>query len=277
MKRGILNIAGLLMALLMLASCNEQYRTYSQYSRKGTLSQKDSAAFFFYKNGDYERASFLFEELQAAYRGQARAKEILYHYAYAKFNSGFYVISAYYFDQYAKLYPADPKTPECTYMVAESYYRESAPSYLDQSFTNQAIEQYQLFINSYPYATQIGEANARINELRERLAKKQFDTAVLYFNREKYKAAVTTCQVMLEEFPDSRYREETRLYMIKAAYELAENSITTKKKNRYLDAVDYYERFIDSYPNSVFKKDAESTYLKTKKALGKISASQQGS
>lgn len=277
MNRGFLNLMGLLLALLLFASCNKEYRTYSQYSRKGSISQKDSAAFFYYKNGDYERAGFLFEELQAAYRGQERAKTILYHYAYAKFNSGLYVVSAYYFDQYAKLYPADPKTPECTYMVAESYYRESAPSYLDQSYTRQAIQQFQLFINNYPFAQQIGEANARINELRERLAKKQFDTAKQYFDREKYKAAVTSCQVMLEEFPDSRYREETRLYMLMAAFELAENSIPSKKRNRYLDAIDHYETFIDAYPNSVFKKEAENTFLKTKKALGRMTVDERDS
>ncbi len=272
MKKEFLLWIGTVLLGLTFFSCNPEFRKYSKYSRKGTISQKDSAAFFYYRQGDYERASFLFEELQAAYRGTARAKEILYHYSYAKFNSGQYVLSSYYFDQYVKLYPVDPKTPECTYMLAESYYRESAPSYLDQSYTQRAIQQFQLFINNYPYAKQIGEANARIKELRERLSKKAFNTAKLYYDLGRYKAAVTSFQVAMEEYPDSRYRERSMLYLVKSAFGLADNSVITKKRNRYLDAIDFYERFIDSYPNSVYRKEAENSYLKSKKGLGKLNA-----
>jgi len=263
--------------MMSMMSCSQAYREAGKMSRKGSLAEKDSAAFFYYRNGDYEKASFLFEELQPAYRGTTRAKEILYHYAYAKFNTGLYIVSSYQFDRYVKLFPADSKTPECTYMVAESYFRESAPSYLDQSFTTRAIEQYQLFINNYPDAQQIGEANARIKELRERLAKKEFDTAKLYYNLERYKAALTSFQTMMEEFPDSRYREESQLFLVRSAFKLAENSVISKKKNRYLDAIDHYERFVDSYPNSVYKKEAESTYIKIKKALGKFNVTTSGS
>ncbi|MEO0896281.1 MAG: outer membrane protein assembly factor BamD [Bacteroidota bacterium] len=276
MMKRFLGISLLAMVIMGMMSCSAEYRTNAKYTRKGTLSQKDSAAFFYYRNGDYEKASFLFEELQPAYRGTGRAKDILYHYAYAKFNSGLYIVSSYQFDRYAKLFPADEKTPECTYMVAESFFRESAPSYLDQSFTKKAIEQYQLFINNYPDATQIGEANERIKELRERLAKKEFDTAELYFDLENYKAAVSSFQTMMEEYPDSRYREEAQLFLVRSAFQLAENSVQEKRKNRYLDAIDFYERFVDAYPNSVFKKDAENTYLKIKKALGKLSANTTG-
>jgi outer membrane protein assembly factor BamD len=258
-------------ALLLFASCNKEYRTYAKYSRKGSISEKDSAAFFYYRNGDYEKASYLFEELQSAYRGSARAKDILYHYAYSKFNFGLYVVSAYYFDQYAKLYPADEKTPECTFMVGESYYREAAPYYLDQDYTRKAISQFQLYINNYPLSDQVKEANRRMTELRERLAMKSFETAKLYYKLESYKAAVTSFQVMMQEYPDSRYYEEAMLYLMKASFNLAEISVPSKKKNRYLDALDYYERFVDRYPSSVHAKEAESYFDKIKKALGRYS------
>ena len=67
----------------LLNACSPEIRQYNTYTRKGSISEKDSAAFFFYDRGDYEKASVLFEELQAAYRGSDRAKDSAYYYAQA--------------------------------------------------------------------------------------------------------------------------------------------------------------------------------------------------
>ena len=76
-------VLGLTALILSMTSCAPELRKYNQWSRKGTLAEKDSAAFFFYNRGDFDKAAFLFEELQAAYRGDDRARTILYHYAYS--------------------------------------------------------------------------------------------------------------------------------------------------------------------------------------------------
>ena len=262
---------------LTMASCSKEYKKYSQWSRKGTISQKDSAAFFFYKQGEYDKASYLLEELRATYRGSERAKTILYHYAYSKYNSGFYVLGAHFFEQFTQLYPNDDLTAECTFMIGYCYYLESDPYYLDQNYTTRGINQFQLFINTFPFSDKVEQSNELIATLRERLAQKELETAKLYYNTESYKAAVTSFEVFIREYPDSRYREEAHLMLVKSASSLADISIQSKKKNRYLDAIDWYEKFVDKYPNSVFTKDAEGFYLKSKKGLGKILASEQES
>jgi outer membrane protein assembly factor BamD len=263
------------LVLLLLQGCSAEYRQYNKWSRKGTLAQKDSAAFFYYEQGDYEKAAFLFEELRGAYRGDVRAKTILYHYAYSKYEDGFYVVAAYYFENYTQLYPNDERTPECLFMVGYCYYLESAPYYLDQEFTLKAITQLQLFINTYPQGDQVPRANVLIAQLRERLAKKEFETARLYYRIENYKAAVTAFKVMIQEYPDSKYREEGQYLLFESAAALANVSSDRRKKNRYLDAIDLYETFVDRYPDSEFLREAESTYIKTKRGLGKILAAQE--
>lgn len=255
---------------LLGGGCSQEYRTYNNYSRKGSLSERDSAAFFFYRQGNYEKAALLFEELQNDYRGSERAKEMLYYYAYSKYEFGLYIVGAYYFEQFYKLYPNDPRAAECLYMVAYCYFLESAPHYLDQEFTNRAINQFQLFINSFPYHERVADANESINQLRERLAHKSFETARLYYRLGKYRAAVTSFEVMMQDYPDSRYREEAQFLYFKSALLLAEVSTNRRKRNRYLDAVEYYERFIDKYPRSVFRKEAESLYQRARKGLEKL-------
>lgn len=277
MKWTLFLIVGSFVCLATFTSCSKEYKKYSQWSRKGTVSQKDSAAFYFYKKGDYEKAAFLFEDLRGTYRGSDRAKTVLYHYAYAKYNGAYYIIAAHYFEQYVQLYPGDALAEECNFMIAYCYYLESDPSYLDQGFTTKAINQFQLFINAYPFSDKVAQSNELMTSLRERLAKKEYETADLYFSVENYKAAVTAFEVFVQEYPDSRYREQAQLMLVKSAVLLAEVSIDRKKKNRYLDAIEWYERFVDKYPNSAYLKEAEGLYVKAKKDLGKILASENES
>ncbi|MEM7655670.1 MAG: outer membrane protein assembly factor BamD [Bacteroidota bacterium] len=258
--------------LIGMASCSKEYKKYSTWSRKGSISEKDSAAFFFYQRGDYEKAAFLFEDLRPAYRGTDRAKTIMYHYAYAKYHFGLYVVGAYYFEQFVKQFPNDDLTPECTFMIGYCYYLEAAPYQLDQTFTDKAIAQLQLFIDTYPYHEKVEDCNRLLIELRERKAQKEFESARLYYHVENYRAAVTAFDVMIQEFPDSRYREEAQFLWFKSAVRLADVSSSRRKKNRYLDALDQYQSFVDKYPNSPFLKEAEDLFVKAKRNLGKIMA-----
>ena len=127
MKTNLAFMLGIAMLLTALSSCAPELKKYNQYARKGTLSEKDSAAFYYYNQGDCDKASYLLEELQSAYRGQPRAKDVLYTYAYAKYKCGFNIIAAYYFEQFARLYPNEPRTPESSFMVGYCYSIECAP------------------------------------------------------------------------------------------------------------------------------------------------------
>lgn len=263
----------LLPLMIGLMACNKDLKKHVQYSRKGTIAEKDSAAMFFYtERKDYDKAGFLFEELRNAYRGQDRGKDMLYYFADCKYQTSFYILAAYYFEQYAQQYPNDPRTEECVFKVGYCYYLQAAPYYLDQDFTRKTLAQLQLFINAYPFSDKVDEANKLMTEMRERLAQKDFEAAKLYYNISYYTSAITALEVFSQEFPDSRYREEAEFLQFKSAVLLADQSTDRRKKNRYLDALELYEKFVDKYANSVFLKEAENLYIKAKKSLGKTEA-----
>ncbi len=265
----------LLMAAAVLGTngCSKEYKAMSHAVRKGSIVEKDSAAFYFYNRGDYEKASLLFDELVRVYRGQERAKDILYYYAYSRYNAKDYITATYHFEQFARLYLTDPRAEECQYMDAYCFYLQSAPSYLDQSSTNKAIQQFQFFANSYPYSRRTQDAANYITELRERLAKKEFDTAKLYYDLGNYRSAVSAYHTFIQEYPDSRYREESQFMLFQSAFMLADVSVAYKKKNRYLDALDYYQLFVEKFPTSALMKQATDINDKAHKAVEKI---QQG-
>lgn len=272
MKKHVFILGALVLAVLMVASCSAERRQMRKYLVRGTMAQKDSAAFYFYNNGDYEKAIFLFEELMGPKRGTPEYENLIYHYAWAKFKQKYYVVAAHYFEQYTKQFANSERAVECAYQHAYCFYLQSDPYYLDQTFTRKAIDQFQVFLVTHPESERTEKANQIINDLRERLAKKSFEQANLYYKVENYKASVTAFRVMMQEFPDSRYQEEAHAMLFRSMVGLADISTQRRKENRYLDAIDTYEQFVDRYPTSVFTRDLESLYAKAKKSLGRLRA-----
>jgi len=276
-RKLFLSVSTLFFLSTLFFSCSKEVRKYRKYSLKGTVAQQDSAAFFFYNREDYEKSAVLFEGLLGYYRASTRYQEILYYLAYSRYNQKRYLQASSHFEQFTKQFPSAERTEECAYMLALCYYNLSYPYYLDQSPTLKAMDQLQYFIVSYPYSDHVEQCNQYLSSLRERLAKKSLEQARLYYKTEDYIGAVTSFEVMIQEFPDSRYREEAQYMWFRSAAALADVSTQRRKENRYKDAIDLYEEFVDRYPNSPFIKDAEQVYAKVKLNLGEILAEQEES
>jgi outer membrane protein assembly factor BamD len=273
MRKILVILLVLFAAVAVLSSCGSEAKLrkrMNNYVKKGTIEQKDSAAYFFYNNESYEKASFMFEELMSLRRGDPRSADYLYHFAYCKYNQKLFISSSFYFEQYTQQYPSGEKFEESAFMVAYSYYLQSDPHFLDQEYTNKALNQFQAFVNIFPGSEKVKEANEIMSDLRERLAKKAFEQAKLYLKVSNYKAAVEAFKNLVRQYPDSRYREEAQFLLVKASVELASVSVISKRKNRFLDAIDYYQTFIDRFPNSIFVKEAENLYQKAQRGLGKV-------
>ncbi|MBX7243300.1 MAG: outer membrane protein assembly factor BamD [Bacteroidia bacterium] len=253
-----------------LLSCSKEVRVMNKYAKKGTIAQKDSAAAFFYKRKDWDKSSILMEELIGIMKTTPRGEEMMRDMAFAKFMMKEYVMASYYYDQFLRSYPNGKYAEDASFMESYCFYLNSDPSFLDQSYTTKAMESLQNFLNNYPKSARAGEASKYLTELRERKATKDFNQAKLYFDISNHKAAVYSLQTFVQEFPDSKFREEAEFMIVKAAVLLADQSIESKQVNRYKDAVEYYEKFIDRYPKSFYRKDAELIYEKARKALEKI-------
>lgn len=255
----------------LTAACTAEKKQMKNYALKGTVDQKDSAVTYYFENEDYQRASFILEEIMPRFRGQPHYEELMYLYAESKFKTKDYLVASHYYEQYTSLFPSNERAEECAFKHAYCFYLLSAPWYLDQSNTLKAIDKFQYFLVTYPASEKVKEADEIIVSLREQLARKSFEQASLYFKREMYKASVTAFENSMLEFPDSKYQEESNFMLFKSRVFLADNSTERRKRNRYLDAIDSYQKFVDKYPKSEFIKEAETLFVKTKKNLAKYS------
>ncbi len=259
-------IAGLtlIFCMVMLSSCSE----YNRLLKSTDYTKKYDAAIKYYEKKEYSKSLALLEELVSVYRGTSKGEKILYYYAYATYAVGDYILAGYHFSNFIKTFPASDKKEECAFMNAYCYYLESPRYSLDQSDTKSAIKELQSFINKYPDSKRKEECNNLIAKLRGKLEQKYYEISKQYFFLDDYKAAITSFDNVLKDFPDTKYREELMYLSIKASYVYASKSTLNKKPERLKSTIDAYNKFISYFPEkSRYFKDAEGYFSAAKKQL----------
>lgn len=214
-----------------------------------------------YEKGKYSKALILFDDLASKYRGRAEAEDLFYLIANTNYKLRDYTSARFHFKNFANTYPSSPRAEECRFMAAYCYYIESPRSSLDQENTRKAIDELQLFVNYYPESERAVEAGDLIQILRDKLEKKAFDNAKLYYNMgspDDFRAAVIAFENVLKQYPDTKYAEDIEYLVVRAQYEYADNSSPFKQESRFNDAIDYYDIFTNNYPESKYKSDLDN-------------------
>jgi outer membrane protein assembly factor BamD len=271
------HIALLFISILLLSSCSSKFM---KLQKKGTTEEKYQAANDYYKKGDYYKAGTLFEEIIPLLKGDSLAENSQFYNAYAQFQQKQYSMSAYLFKSFYSTYANSPLAEEAFYMYANSMFRDSPNFNLDQTNTLTAIESLQTFINTYPESKYAEACSQNLKDLRHRLEEKAYEKAKLYYKTSgvtiaNFKAAVVAIDNFERDFPDSEYIEELSFLKVQAQFELAEVSYETKQRERYTDAMRFYEEFIDKFPKSKYIKQAEKVYDGATKGLVNVAKYEQ--
>lgn len=256
-KSHLAYILSFLLISTAFISCKSEYQ---KVLKGNDIQKKYDYAVKSYNNGDYFKALELFEELVNVYRGSEQAEKIYFYYANCHYNLKDLTMASFHYKAFAEMYPRSQYAEEARYMNAYCYFSESPEFSLDQDNTYKAIEALQLFINMYPKSERVAECNLLIDRLRDKLQTKSYKNAVLYYNIGEYKSAIFAFKNSINDFPDSKYKEEMEFLTIKSSYLYAKMSVDDKKTERFLETIDYYQNFVDSYANSKYLKEAQEIH-----------------
>ncbi len=241
-----------LLAITLLASCKSEFERVRASGDPNLLYTK---AFEYYDNLEYLKAQALLELVMPSYRGKKEAEDIFMRYAFTYYHTGQYILASYYFNNFSQTYSTSPQREEADYMSAFSNYKLSPTFRLDQSYSEKAIEGFQLFINTYPQNKRVAECNALIDVMRKKMEVKAFEEGKLYFDLRQYQASMQSFENLLKDFPETDAVEDVRYMMVKAAYLLAENSIVDKQEERFRDAVTRATEFRQRFASSKYRKE----------------------
>ncbi len=246
----------LLVSSTLLLGCSE----YRGLLKKGSWEEQYEAALKYYEEKDYYRATVLLENVLPIIRGTQKSEDAQFYYAYAHYYEQKYILSAHYFKEFYETYSRSDKAQEAMFMHAYSLYLESPNPSLEQSSTKEAIDAMQRFINRHPYSDYKERAEAILDQLQEKLELKAFRNARQYYDLQRYDAAIISLDNFQKDYPDSDMNEAASYYKLEAQFQLAEKSIVSKQRDRYYTTIEFYQNFIDRYPESEFIPQAESIY-----------------
>jgi outer membrane protein assembly factor BamD len=256
-KNRILIFGFLALATLLASSCASPL---DKIKKSTDFKMKYEKALEYYGKGDYSTCQQLLDDVMPFYRGTKDAEKLAWHYANCSYNMKEYLSASYYFKQFNNTFPNSEYAEESTYMIANALYKLSPDLMLDQENTIKAIEAYQVFINTYPNSKRVEDCNKAIDGMREKLYRKDFDSAVLYFKIADYRAAVHALRNLLKNYPDAADAESARFMIVKAHYYMAQNSIETKQMERYQETVNAYNELMEQHPKGGFAKDAQKYF-----------------
>ncbi|RZJ58814.1 MAG: outer membrane protein assembly factor BamD, partial [Hymenobacter sp.] len=233
---------------------------YQKLLKSSNVNERYTAAVQYYEKGDYFRSGTLLEELIPLLKGRPEAEKAQFYFANTNFMQRNYVLSAYYFKQFTDTYPNSSYVEQAAFLRAKSLFRDSPGYELDQTNTISAVEVIQDFLNTYPTSEYRTETESMSQELQKKLENKAFQSAKLYYALRYNQAAVTALGNFNQQYPASVFAEQADMLRLTAQYAWAKESIESKQRERYIDAVAFYQHFIDTYPQSKNLSAAQAIY-----------------
>lgn len=260
------NLFVVLASLIALMSCKSEYEILLN---SNDADAKYEAAFRYFNDGKFSRAASLFESLSVLTNGTERDDTVRYYWGLSNYKFKDYYTAETNFEQFLSSYPRSPFASDATYLRLDCLYRQTLRYELDQTPTYKAINEISAYILEYPTNTHMQECRDMLIELNERLDKKAYENARLYYKMEDYLASRVAFKNVLKDDADNIYREDILYYIAMSSYKYAHESVPAKQKERYLAFVDDYLNFVGEIPESHYRKELDVVYSRAQKALGR--------
>ncbi len=222
---------------LIIISCSSNSRP----EMMGVEEYFRIASDYFVKE-DWIESQRYFDLIKLQYPASAYADDAQYYLAEINFKRGEFILSAFNYTLLRKNYPASPYNKEALFKTGLCYYEISPRFDRDQEYTMKAIQTFAEYQTFYSGDSLSYLANQKIQELRDKLAEREYETAVLYRKLSSPLAASIYYDVVINEYQDTKFYEEAIIGSIEVQIEM-------KKNIQVLYLVELYRR---SFPNGKY-------------------------
>ncbi|MEW6195775.1 MAG: outer membrane protein assembly factor BamD [Bacteroidota bacterium] len=227
---------------LLISACSSSVDT-----SKFNADEYFTYAMGLYNDEDYEIAVNEFQNITLQFPGSAVNDDSQFYLGMTYFKREQFLLAAYEFSKLIRNTPASPFVPEAQFMLGESYYQLSPPYQLDQAYTKKAIEEFQAFIDFFPSSNKVEEAENKIKELNEKLAEKDYQSAVIYEKMEYERAAIKYFAQVFETYHDTKFAPL-------ALYNKIKIELRKEMKNEALADI---SAFLSRYPDDPNAKEMQ--------------------
>ena len=234
------NIFALLFVTLFLFACSSTLDTTNMLPE-----EKLAYAIKLYDQEDYEEAVKEFESIILQYPGSSIIDDAQYYLAMTRFKREEYILAAYQFSRLIKSMPSSEFLPDAQFMLADCYYELSPDYTLDQQYSKKAVEEFQVFIDFFPLNARVADAESKIKELNDKMARKEYEAARIYDKMEYYLAAFKYYDSVMEVYHDTQYAPIALFNKIQLLVDRKRNSEALTEAQKFLQKYPDHKNFSD--------------------------------
>jgi outer membrane protein assembly factor BamD len=172
---------------------------------------------------NYVKAIEHFQKIIESFPFSADIAKAHFMLAEAHFQNEEYITAAFEYEQVFTTYPSSSYAPQAQYKRAVSFATDSPRVQLDQANTILAIDEFNRFIDNYPRHELVEAAHKKIEDLRLKLAEKEYLSAQFYKKRKFYDSALIYYQYVIEQYPRTIWADHSRFDIAEVYYQQGKN------------------------------------------------------
>ena len=198
--------------------------------------------------GKYSKAEEAFSKLLEQYPQDRRRPEALLGLADTLYADKRYEEAKFQYRRFLELYPVHPEADKAQFNIAMSAFRRMKAIDRDQATTQEALQEFQRLVQSYPRSPFVEEAQERLAICRERLAAYELYVGRFYYKQRAYPAAIERFAGLLRVYPEVSFADEV-FFLMGDAYARGGNP---------QEAAEVFDELVKRYPQSRYANQARA-------------------
>lgn len=199
-----------------------------------------------FDKGKYLDAKTQFQILVLNNPGSSVVDKSQFYLAECYFNLKEYITAAAEYEKLTNLYPRSEYVDDALYKIGLAYFELSPKPALDQKYTYQAIDVFQRFLEEFPESDLVPDVTRKLQQSREKLAEKEYNTGTLYRKLAYYESAIISFDEILTNFYDTIFADRAYYWKAYCLY----------KTDKLHEARDLLQALISKYPDTSLKEKA---------------------
>ena len=143
-----------------------------------------------------------------------------------------YILSIQEYENLTRKMAFSPFFEKARFRICEAFRIESPNYYNDQSYTEKALERYREFLDDFPDSEYSKTVSSSMDVLRNKLAKKIYETGILYMKMDEFEPARMSFNQVLDQYYDTDIIENVHYQIIKSYIEQGNDK---KARNHWLE------------------------------------------
>jgi outer membrane protein assembly factor BamD len=159
-----------------------------------------------------------------------------------------YEEAKFQYRRFLELYPANPDAAKAQFFSAMCSFQRMKTIDRDQTTTQEAVQEFQRLIQSYPRSAFVDEAKEKLAVSRERLAAYELYVGRFYYRQDAYPAAIGRFESLLKVYPEVGFIDEV-LFLLGSAYARSDNA---------REAATAFDELVQRFPQSRYANQARA-------------------